>query len=311
MNEVVLVLGIGAAGKSTHVKKFVDTGYHRINRDELGGSLDDLVNHLDAARSKGLSNIVMDNTYATIQSRKSAIDWAKENGYTPKCVWINTSLEDAQLNACLRMVQRRGRLLTPEEMKKEKDPNLFPPVALFAYKKNFEKPTTAEGFSTVEKVEFVRTWGEEYKNSALIFDCDGVFRHSGGKEKFPCSPEEVVCIQGRGAFAKDQSKKYDYLFGISNQSGIAKKKLTDEQCRATFAQTNKLIGLDIDWLYCPHNVPPISCYCRKPSSGLGALLIQQHKLLPSKCVFVGDQTSDATFSVRCGFQFVHERDFFK
>lgn len=310
MNEIVVVMGIGAAGKSTYTNEYVNNGYHRINRDELGGSLDGLIRHLDVAKGAGCKKIVMDNTYATKASRKSVIDWGKNNQYHVQCVLIDTSFEDAQLNACLRMVRRKGRLLTPEEMKKEKDPNLFPPVALFSYKKIFERPADDEGWHSITKHVFQRTWGSEYVNSALIMDCDGVLRHSGGKEKFPCTPDEVQIIVGRGEVVKEQAKNFDHLLGISNQSGIAKNKLTDQACLETFARTNELSGVNIDWLYCPHNVPPVNCYCRKPSSGLGAVIIERFKLLPSKCLFVGDQTSDATFARRCGFSFQHSDDFF-
>lgn len=311
MNEIVIVMGIGASGKSTHTQRYLDAGYHRLNRDELGGTLVDQIHHLDAAHAKGIQRIVTDNTYGTKASRKPVLDWAKFNKYTVKCVWIDTSLEDAQLNACLRMIHRRGRLLMPADFKTEEDPSLFPPAALYAYRKRFEKPSTDEGFSSIERIPFIRRWGAEYVNSALIFDCDGVFRHSSGKEKFPCCPEEVVPIEGRGSIAMEMAKSYKYVLGVSNQSGIAKKKLTDEQCQATFARTNELSGIEIDWLYCPHNIPPVSCYCRKPSPGLGAVIIERFKLLPSKCVFVGDQTSDATFAKRCGFEFQHSDDFFQ
>lgn len=310
MNEVMMIIGMGASGKSTYTEEYVAKGYHRINRDELGGKLDGLIAYLDKARSQGYDKVVMDNTYATIASRKAVIDWCRSNGYSPKCIWMDTSFEDCQLNATLRMIRRKGRLLMPEDFKSEKDPNLFPPVALFRYKKEFQKPTLTEGYDDVSVRKFQRVWGPEYSRSALIFDCDGVFRNTSGKEKYPCSPDEVVAIAGRGKIAKEKAKAYDYLLGISNQSGIAKKKLTDEQCRATFARTNELCGIDIDWLYCPHNIPPVTCYCRKPSCGLGALVIERYKLNPSKCVFVGDQTSDETFARRCGFQFAHESDYF-
>lgn len=310
MNEVLIVMGMGAAGKSTHTQEYVARGYQRINRDELGGKLDGLLRHLDKAKAAGQPQIVMDNTYATAASRKPVIGWGKTNGYEVGCVWLDTSFEDAQLNACLRMVRKRGRLLMPEDFKTEKDPNLFPPVALFRYKKEFEKPVIDEGFAFVQRQPFVRIWGSEYTHSALIFDCDGVFRHTSGKEKYPCSPDEVIYIEGRGEVAKEQSKLYDHILGISNQSGIAKRKLTENACEATFARTNELTGLDIDWLYCPHNIPPVQCYCRKPSPGLGALAVETYKLLPSKCLFVGDQKTDETFAYRCGFQFAYEKDFF-
>lgn len=64
-------------------------------------------------------------------------------------------------------------------------------------------------------------------------------------------------------------------------------------------------------LYCPHKVPPITCYCRKPGPGMGVELIFKYKLDPRKCVYVGDMTTDKTFAARCGFKFEDHTEFFK
>ena len=82
--------------------------------------------------------------------------------------------------------------------------------------------------------------------------------------------------------------------GISNQSGIAKGELTVADAEACFQRTNELLGVEIEFLYCPHRVPPISCYCRKPQVGLAVQLIEKHKLDRSKTIFVGDMTTDKT-----------------
>ena len=140
MSEIVLVLGYNAAGKSTYVKEYTDKGYHRLNRDELGGKLDTLAQMVADLFKKGTKNFVLDNTYVDVASRKSIIDVGKKLGVPVKCVWLTTSFEDAQFNACTRMIRKAGRLLDPTDFKTNKDPNLFPPVALFAYKKNFEEP---------------------------------------------------------------------------------------------------------------------------------------------------------------------------
>ena len=45
-------------------------------------------------------------------------------------------------------------------------------------------------------------------------------------------------------------------------------------------------------------------------SGLGVHFIHKYKLDPSKCIMVGDMTSDRTFAKRLGFQFEWAKDFF-
>ena len=39
--------------------------------------------------------------------------------------------------------------------------------------------------------------------------------------------------------------------------------------------------------------------------------IEKYKLLPSKCIMVGDMGGDKSFAARCGFQYVDANDFFK
>ena len=58
--NIDLVLGYPASGKTSYVKKFLDQGYTRLNRDELGGTVDDLLILLVNAL-KNNENVVLDN----------------------------------------------------------------------------------------------------------------------------------------------------------------------------------------------------------------------------------------------------------
>lgn len=319
--EFVIVMGYNASGKSSLVKEFTDQGYHRINRDETGGKLDTQATLATQAFKDGKKKIVLDNTYITIESRESIIAAAKALKVPIRCVWLKTSLEDCQLNACLRMMERYGKILSPEELKKSKDPNAFPIAALFGARNRFEgkdkankhpgkqTPTTKEGFSKVETREFVRVWGPEYVNEAIIFDFDDTLRTSTGPNPWPEKPEHVKLLPGRAEKLKQLSKAKKLLLGASNQSAIA-KGLPEKDCVACFEETFKQLGVTFEYQYCPHRVPPVSCYCRKPQPGMGAYFIVKHKLNPKKCVFVGDATSDKTWAERCGFQYQTPQQFF-
>jgi len=48
--EIVMIMGLPGAGKSTLAHQFVEQGYARLNRDEAGGSLRDLLPDLEAAQ---------------------------------------------------------------------------------------------------------------------------------------------------------------------------------------------------------------------------------------------------------------------
>lgn len=310
MSEIVLVIGYNGGGKTSYTKNNFDESYYRINRDELGGRLIDLPKLLEAKIQQGCNTFVLDNTYASIESRKGIIDVGKKYTIPVKCIWLNTSFEDAQFNACKRMVQKYNKLPQPEDFKKTKDPNTFPPAALFNYRKTFEKPTKNEGFSEVIKVNFEREFDPTYKNKALILDYDGTLRKSNGEKDYPLHPNDVEILPNRKEKLNEYKNKGYKLLGVSNQSGIAKGFLTDDDANKCFIKTNELLGFEIEYYYCCHNIPPVKCYCRKPHPGLGVYLIEKHKLNPLECIFVGDQTTDETFAKRCYFQYQDQASFF-
>src|SRR5262249_17277959 len=158
---------------------------------------------------------------------------------------------------------------------------LFPVAVLYRYRKEFEEPTTAEGFAAVEKVPFVRRYPAEWTNKAVIFDFDGTLRTHVGKEKFPVKPAQVRAMVARAAEVKECQAQGYLLLGASNQSGIARGLLTAADAEACFEETLRQLGVRFaEVLYCPHKVPPISCYCRKPGTGMGVSLIVKHQLDP-------------------------------
>jgi HAD superfamily hydrolase (TIGR01662 family) len=320
--EIVIICGYNAAGKSTIVEEFVAQGYFRINRDLTGGKLDTQAVMARTAYEEGHHKIVLDNTYITIESRETIIQTAQTLGVPIRCVWLSTSFEDSQFNACLRMVKLAGKILSPDELKKSKNPNLFPPAALYSARNRFEgkektlkypgkqNPKVTEGFYVVEERKFVRTWPDDYTNEAIIFDFDDTLRKSTGTNPWPTKPSEVEILPGRIEKLAELKAQGKLLLGASNQSAIA-KGLPEKDCVDCFEKTIDSIGVKIDYLYCPHSVPPVNCYCRKPSVAMAAYFIIKHKLNPSKCIYVGDSTSDKTFAQRSGFQYQHPNEFFK
>jgi HAD superfamily hydrolase (TIGR01662 family) len=244
-----------------------------------------------------------------VESRSDFVAAAKEFGIPVRFIHLNTSFEDSQFNACVRMVQSLGKILDPGE--RADSPNLFPVAVLYKYRKEFVAASTAEGFSSVEKVGFKRQNPATWKNKAIIVDYDGTLRETKSGAKFPVDPEDIKILPGRAKKLKEYQNQGYLLLGVSNQSGVAKGQLTRKQADACFERTNKLLGLDIEVSYCPHSVPPITCYCRKPGPGLGVEFILKHKLDPAQCIMVGDMTTDKTFAARCGFKFVDQEVFFK
>ncbi|KKN58918.1 hypothetical protein LCGC14_0547200 [marine sediment metagenome] len=306
--EVVIIIGLAASGKSSLSQKYRDQNYVWLNRDNEGGTVASLVPKLEANLLLGHS-VVLDNTLITAESRKQFIDICKAKKVPIKCIRMGTSKEDAQYNACTRMIKKYGKILSKEELKKVKSPNMFTASVIFAMAKKFEEPGLDEGFVSVVSFPFIRLLDPSYPNRALICDFDGTLRRTGSGDKYPRSPNDVVILRGRTRKLKQFADEGYKLLGVSNQSGIAKGVLTKADCIACFKRTNKLLGHDIEYHFCPHSpVPP--CYCRKPQVGLAVLLIERHKLNPSQCLMVGDMTSDKTFARRAGFQYEDANEFF-
>jgi HAD superfamily hydrolase (TIGR01662 family) len=312
MSKIVLVGGLPGAGKSSLVQSEQYKDYVRLNRDLIGGSISGLIPLMQKALADG-KNVISDNLFCTIEDRKIFIDGAV--GHDIEMLWVNTSPEDCQVNACRRMCQKYGHVLAPTEFNDKdikKDPNTFPPHVFFSWKKKLVLPKESEGFSSVKKVPFIRKWGSEYKNKALILDFDGTLRETvGGNEKYPTNISEQRVLPRRSEILKSWHDKGYLLLGASNQSGIAKGTLTKENAVACFDAVCRELDVEIDYMYDDSKVPPISSWLRKPMPGMGVNFIEKYKLNPSDCIMVGDMKTDNTFADRCGFQYCDSNKFFK
>lgn len=309
--EAILIIGYPASGKTSVAEPFEKEGYVRLNRDSEGGSVADLLPKMKTTLSK--QSVVLDNTFSTAAARKPFIEAAHSVGAKVICVHLTTSIEDAQVNACLRMMQRYAHILSPEEIKRRsgKDPNMFPPAVLFRYRKEFQIPSKAEGFDDIRSLPFKRAWNSAWKGKAIFVDYDGTLRVTKSGSKWPTDPADVKILPGRAKTLARYKEDGYLIFGVSNQSGISDNNPTEDIARKCFEATNKQLGISIPYSFCPHHAAPISCYCRKPMPGLGIDFVFRHDLNPAQCIMVGDQTTDETFAKRCGFAYESAESFFK
>jgi aryl-alcohol dehydrogenase-like predicted oxidoreductase/histidinol phosphatase-like enzyme len=299
--EVVLVMGMPAAGKSSVAQEFVERGYHRLNRDSTGGTLSDLVRELDAGLRAANRYWVLDNTYATRKSRNEVIECAWQHDVPVRCIWLTTSTPDAQINAVERLLHAHGGLPLPEELRAlgKSDHRYFGPDAQFRYERQLEPPAPSEGFAAIEERAFSRVPRPDCQARALILDYDDVFS-SGAHASTILKPEDVDIAPGiRELLTRYQAEGW-LLLAAAWRPQIAQRTITGAAVQASFERTRALLDLEIDFAFCPHAPGPPICWCRKPLPGLVLEFAHRYKLALEKCLIVGDSQADQTLARRLG-----------
>jgi HAD superfamily hydrolase (TIGR01662 family) len=277
--------------------------------------LDDLLPHVNAALRSDNPRVVLDNTYGTWVSRWPLLRLARARGVPVVCHYLNTPASEALTNIVLRVWQRYGKLLGPDELKEfsKTDGNLPPPAALAKFFAKFEAPSLSEGFAKIDETHFQRdyTHGLNGRQKALLLDVDGTLRVTKSGEPYPTDPNDIEILSGRREKLLDYIARDYQLFLVSNQSGVAGGKLTESDAKACFERTIELLDVPIRAVsFCPHPAFPTSCFCRKPMPGLGIALALQHQLDVRAWIMVGDMESDREFAAAIGAEYHEAGEFF-
>jgi aryl-alcohol dehydrogenase-like predicted oxidoreductase len=286
--EVVLVMGMPGAGKSTTARALEADGYERLNRDARGGSLSDLATELDQGLGSGRKRWVLDNTYPSRKSRNEVIETAWEHGVPVRCVWVTATIADAQINAVTRMIAAYGSLPSPEEIREhgKADARYFGPDAQFRYERTAEPPVADEGFTSVEERPFVRAVTPNATERAIVLDYDEVCASLSIAERI-----DVLRRHRAGGWL---------VFAHAWRPDVARGKVSLDAVRADFERTRDLLDLDIELACCPHDAGPPICWCRRPLPGLVLEFALQRGVALHQSVVVGGSAADRTMAQRLG-----------
>lgn len=137
VNEMVILVGSPASGKSTFAKKF--SNYEIINRDTLKTKAK-CIKYTKMYLLSGKS-VVIDNTNPSKINRKEYIDIANKLNIPIRCYYMDIPYELIKHINEYRINISKGQ-------------KVIPTVALNVYKKNFEQPSLDEGFSEIINIKF-------------------------------------------------------------------------------------------------------------------------------------------------------------
>jgi len=287
--DAVIVMGMPGAGKTTVARELETQGYERLNRDEIGGTLADLVPRLAEVLKAGKRRVVLDNTYPSRASRNEVIETAWRHGARVRCVWLQTAIGDAQINAIRRMIEVHGSLPAPEEIRERgrRDTRYLLPDAQFRYERTLEPPTMEEGFESVDQ-RTVTAIGDQRsaikgQHRALILDLD----HLNGDAS---AREAVARYRGEGWL----------VFVHAWRPQVARGEMTNASVEEEFATLVAALGGEVDWAYCPHDAGPPVCWCRKPIPGQVIEFAVRRSVALGRSIVVGTAAADRTMAERVG-----------
>jgi aryl-alcohol dehydrogenase-like predicted oxidoreductase len=280
--EVVLVMGIPGAGKSRVAAGYVDQGYARLNRDERGGSLRELAAALDERLATGARKLVLDNTYLTRASRSHVVEVAARHGAAVECIWLDTSLAQAQVNLVERLLERLGSLPGPDELRSlaRREPGLLAPTSQMRARRELEPPADDEGFARVRRLPFERERREGRTRA-------GVFVARSALER----PGWVQALAG--AVPGAPSLLFDWSPG-----GDAVNLGPDA------ARLSAMVAGHVETALCPHGGGPPRCWCRPPLPGLPLAFARAHDVDPGASLLVGTSPAHRTLADTLGARFL-------
>jgi aryl-alcohol dehydrogenase-like predicted oxidoreductase len=279
--DVVLVMGIPGAGKTSVAADYVARGYVRLNRDERGGSLRELGQELDRILSSGARRVVLDNTWLTRASRSHVVEAAGRHGTATRCVWLDTPLAQAQVNVIQRMLDRLGSLPGPDDLRTlaRRGVGAITPTSQMRALRELEPPSDDEGLDVVERLVFARNSASSDAASTVLVAAAAVGR-PGWQAALACTP--------RGA----PHLVFDWRPGADADSVDA--------CVVRVAAE---ASGSVEGAVCAHRAGPPECWCRPPIPGLALAFAHSRQADVSRSILIGTSRAHRAMAAVLGARF--------
>lgn len=141
------------------------------------------------------------------------------------------------------------------------------------------------------------------KRKAVFLDRDGVINKKAPEGDYIKSWNEFVFLPGAIEAIKKLNEKGFLVIIVSNQRGIAKGLLTEDDLNDIHTKMQEELekaGAKIDGIYyCPHDIKD-HCNCRKPNPGLLIKAAKEWNIDINQSWMIGDQPSDIEAGKRAG-----------
>lgn len=140
------------------------------------------------------------------------------------------------------------------------------------------------------------------KRSAFFVDRDGTLIRDA---HYLSNPDDVKLIPGATSAMQRVNASGHPLVIVTNQSGIARGLISEDQYKAVEARTVELLKQDevevLATYHCPHAavIPPV-CDCRKPGLGLYNQAASDYNLSLKDSAYIGDRWRDVLPAIETG-----------
>lgn len=144
---------------------------------------------------------------------------------------------------------------------------------------------------------------------AVFFDRDGTLIR---EKNYLKDPAGVELLEGAAECLRALKERGFLIVIVSNQSGVARGMMTEEDVRRVNARMLALLraaGAEADGVYyCPHHPAGSdpayakACDCRKPNTGMALRAAEELGICLSDSYMVGDKEADVLFGQNAGMR---------
>jgi D,D-heptose 1,7-bisphosphate phosphatase len=140
-----------------------------------------------------------------------------------------------------------------------------------------------------------------------FLDRDGTINVEKG---YISNPADIELIPGAAMAVRSFIEAGFIVFGVSNQSGVARGYYSLEKAVEVSNRVAELLSAENagikEILMCPHHPKgavaefSIVCDCRKPATGMIKTALKKFNLTPTEIVVVGDKICDVELGINAG-----------